>query len=282
VSGSLIPLSLKVSRNALVPESQDGLNHGYRLSLDVSEAGSRQEIPFAQPERHVDQTDECWNFDERPDDSHERLAGVQSEDGYSDSDGQLEIIACRGEAERREGAHVDAVLRAEAGTITCSGAVHDGRMSGAFRFVPDVVFVNRMLQMGYRDLDEQKLQAYALFRIGIAWVHSLQAAGVSGIDSGNLIALRIFQVDADYIRSLNGLGYPTPDASKLIALRVQHVDPEEVKEIRAMGYQPTLDELIQMRIFKVTPDFIRRMQAKGLNNLTISKLVQIRIFKLAE
>jgi hypothetical protein len=49
-----------------------------------------------------------------------------------------------------------------------------------------------------------------------------------------------------------------------------------------MGYQPTLDELIQMRIFNITPDFIHRMQAKGLNDLTISKLVQIRIFKLAE
>jgi len=63
---------------------------------------------------------------------------------------------------------------------------------------------------------------------------------------------------------------------------VQHVDPEEVKQIRAMGYQPTLDELIQMRIFNITPDFIHRMQTKGLNDLTISKLVQIRIFKLAE
>jgi hypothetical protein len=183
---------------------------------------------------------------------------------------------------RREGAHVDAVLRAEAGTITCSGAVHDGRLSGAFRFVPDTAFFARMLQMGYHDLDEEKLQAYALFRIGIAWVHSLEAAGVSGLDSGNLIALRIFHVDADYIHSLNALSYPTPDAGKLIALRVQHVDPEEVKQIRTMGYQPTLDELIQMRIFKITPDFIRRMQAKGLNDLTISKLVQIRIFKLAE
>jgi hypothetical protein len=49
-----------------------------------------------------------------------------------------------------------------------------------------------------------------------------------------------------------------------------------------MGYQPTLDELVQMRIFKVTPDFIRRMQARGLKDLTISKLVQIRIFNLAE
>jgi hypothetical protein len=183
---------------------------------------------------------------------------------------------------RREGAHVDAVLRAEAGTLTCSGAVHDGRLSGAFNFVPDPAFADRMLQMGYRDLDEEKLQAYTLFRIGIAWVRSLQSAGVSGLDSANLIALRIFHADTDYVHSLNALGYSTPDAGKLIALRVHRVDLEEVKQIRALGYQPTLDELIQMRIFHITPDFIHRMQARGLNNLTISKLVQIRIFNLAE
>jgi hypothetical protein len=182
----------------------------------------------------------------------------------------------------REGAHVDARIRAEAGTITCSGGVHDGRLSGAFTFVPDPAFVARMLQMGFHDLESEKLEAYTLFDIGISWVHSLQAADVSGLDSGNLIALRIFRVDTDYVRSLNALGYATPDAGKLIGLRVQHVNPEEVKQIRAMGYQPTLDELIQMRIFKVTPDFIHRMQAKGLSDLTISKLVQIRIFQLAD
>ena len=52
--------------------------------------------------------------------------------------------------------------------------------------------------------------------------------------------------------------------------------------MRALGLQPSLDELIQMRIFKITPDFIQRMRAKGFNNLTIAKLVQIRIFKLAD
>jgi hypothetical protein len=183
---------------------------------------------------------------------------------------------------QREGAHVEAVIRAEAGTLTCSGGIHDGRMSGGFRFVPDPAFFNRMLEMGYHDVDTEKLQAYTLFRIGIAWIHSLEAAGVSGLNAGNLIALRIFHVDADYIRSLNALGYATPDAGKLVALKVQNVNAEEVKEIRAMGYQPTLYELVEMRIFKVTPDFIRRMQAKGLSNLTISKLVQIRIFQLAD
>jgi hypothetical protein len=183
---------------------------------------------------------------------------------------------------KREGAHVDAVLRAEAGTLTCSGGVHDGRMTGGFHFVPDPAFVSRMLQMGYHDLDEEKLQAYTLFRIGVPWIHSLEAAGVRGLNTGNLIALRIFHADADYVAALEALGYPAPDAGKLIALKVHKVDPQEVKQVRAMGFQPTLDELVEMRIFHVTPDFISRMQARGLNNLTISKLVKIRVFQLAD
>ncbi|HTZ57030.1 MAG TPA: hypothetical protein VMB49_02990 [Acidobacteriaceae bacterium] len=183
---------------------------------------------------------------------------------------------------KREGAHIDAMIRAEAGTLTCSGAIHDGRLSGGFQFVPDPLFVSRMAQMGYRDLDSEKLQAYTLFRIGTEWIHSLEAAGVRSLDSGKLIALRIFHVDAGYVRKLEALGYSNPEAGKLIALKVQNVDPDEVKQIRALGYQPTLDELVEMRIFKVTPDFIRRMQAKGLHDLTISKLVQIRIFQLAD
>jgi len=63
---------------------------------------------------------------------------------------------------------------------------------------------------------------------------------------------------------------------------VQGVNAEQVREIRALGYQPTIDQLVQIRIFKITPDFIRRMQARGFKNLTIDKLVQIRIFKLAD
>lgn len=63
---------------------------------------------------------------------------------------------------------------------------------------------------------------------------------------------------------------------------MHRVDPDEVKQIRALGYQPTLDELIQMRIFNITPGFIHRMRARGFENLTIPKLVQIRIFNLAE
>lgn len=182
----------------------------------------------------------------------------------------------------REGARAEAILRAEAGTLTCSGTIHNSELSGDFTFEPNKAFVERMRGLGITGLDSEKLEVYTLFHIEAGWVQSLQTDRVTGIDASNLIAMKNFHVDADYVKSLNSLGYATPSAQKLIALRVQKVDPAEVKQIQALGYQPTLDELVQMRIFKVTPEFIERMRARGFNNLTISKLVQIRIFKLDE
>ncbi|MGA8161450.1 MAG: hypothetical protein WA374_04990 [Acidobacteriaceae bacterium] len=183
---------------------------------------------------------------------------------------------------QREGAHVDAVISAEAGTLTCSGTVHDLILSGDSTFVPNPAFVAQMRQMGFDDFDSRKLEAYTLFHIETSWIRSLQAEGVSDMDSGNIIALRIFKVDAAYVREMDTLGYRHLAAGKLIAFKVQGVNPDEVRQYRALGYQPTTDELIQMRIFKVTPDFIQRMSSRGLGKLTISKLVQIRIFKLAD
>lgn len=182
----------------------------------------------------------------------------------------------------RDGAHLDAAMTAEAGTIRCSGTVHASALRGDYTFTPDAQFVGRMQQMGFSGFDSEKLQAYTLFHIDTAWVKSLQAAGVTDMDSGNLIALRIFRITPEFVRSMDALGYPHLPAGKLIAFGVHGVNPDEVKQIRALGYDPNADELIQMRIFRVTPDFIRRMQSRGFKNLTIAKLVQVRIFKLAE
>ena len=183
---------------------------------------------------------------------------------------------------RRDGAHVDAVLTAEAGRLTCSGSIHDSTLTGDFTFEPNRAFVERMKELGITGLDSEKLEAYTLFHIEASWVRSLQQAGVTGIDASNLIAMKIFKVNAGYVQSLASLGYPNLSAEKLIAMSIHGVNTDDIKQIRAMGYQPNTDELVQMRIFKVTPEFIHHMQAKGFSNLTISKLVQIRIFKLDE
>jgi len=182
----------------------------------------------------------------------------------------------------RDGANLTATLNAEAGVFTCSGTVRNGELEGKSVFTPDAAFVEKMDRMGYTGLNSEKLMAYALLDVQSRWVESMKQTGVSGINADNLIALHIFKIDPEYVHGITALGYDMPDADKLIALKVQNVNAEEVRQIRALGLQPSLDELIQIRIFHITPEFVRNMQQRGLKDLTIAKLVQIKIFKLDE
>ncbi len=181
-----------------------------------------------------------------------------------------------------EGAHLTASLSGEAGAFTCTGVVHDRELRGDSLFTPNSAFVDRMAILGFKGFESEKLQAYTFLDVTSEYARSLQQANIRGITIDNLIALRIFKIDPGYAQSFVSMGYEQPDADKLIALKVQGVNADEVKQIRALGFQPSLDELIQIRIFKITPDFVQRMQNRGFKNLTIAKLVQIRIFKLAE
>lgn len=186
----------------------------------------------------------------------------------------------------RDGAHVDAAINAEAGSLVCSGTIHNFKLSGDFTFTPNAAFAARMLKLGIQGITSQNMQTYTLFHVQAANIEALQKAGVTDIDAKNLASMAIFKVDPAYVGSIRALGYPTPPAKKLVELKIQKVDPEEVRQIRALGYQPTLDELVQMRIFKVTPAFIQDMRKRGFGtsaqDLPIAKLVKIRIFKLAE
>ncbi|MGA8087104.1 MAG: hypothetical protein WCA10_07350 [Terracidiphilus sp.] len=181
-----------------------------------------------------------------------------------------------------EGAHLTASLSGEAGAFTCTGIVRDRELRGDSLFTPNSAFVDRMATLGFKGFDAEKLQAYTFLDVTSEYARSLQQANIRGITIDNLIALRIFKIDPAYAQAFVSMGYEQPDADKLIALKVQGVNADEVKQIRALGFRPSLDELIQIRIFKITPDFVQRMQNRGFKNLTIAKLVQIRIFKLAE
>ena len=181
-----------------------------------------------------------------------------------------------------DGAHLTATLKAEAGTFTCIGTVHDHDLFGDALFTPDPAFVERMGKLGFTGYDSQKLQAYALLDVTSDFARSLQQANIKHVTTDNLIALRIFRIDPAYAQGFVTMGYEQPDADKLVGLKVQGVNAEEVRQLRDMGFKPTLDELIQIRIFHITPEFVHRMQERGLKDLTISKLVQIKIFKLDE
>jgi hypothetical protein len=182
----------------------------------------------------------------------------------------------------RDGANLTATLAAEAGTFTCSGTVRSAELEGKAVFTPADAFVEKMGRMGFTGFDSEKLMAYAFIGVDSDWAESMQHTGVKGITVDNLLALKIFKINPEYVHGITALGYDMPNADQLVGLKVQGVNAEEVRQIRALGFHPTIDELVQIRIFHITPEFIQRMQERGLKDLTIAKLVQIRIFKLDE
>ena len=145
-------------------------------------------------------------------------------------------------------------------------------------------YIAQLKQQGLEVESFQQAFSYRIFQVTPKFVASVKATGASfvGLTDKQLLSLRLFKVGPDYIHSITALGYDQPTVGQLIALKARGFDPAEVREIRSLGYQPTLDEVIELQTYHVTPDFIRRMQARGFKDLTIAKVVQMRKFNLVE
>ena len=182
----------------------------------------------------------------------------------------------------REGATLNASIKADAGEVRCSGTIHEGALRGTYSFTPNPAFTQHMAAMGFDDLTPERLQGYVMLDISSAWVQQMKDAGISGMTSRNIMGLRALKVDPDYVKGMAAAGYPELQAQKLTSMKAVGVSPEKVQAIHAMGYTPTQRELIQMSVFKIDAPFVQRMKARGFKDLTIAQLVKIKIFKLDE
>jgi hypothetical protein len=182
----------------------------------------------------------------------------------------------------REGAAIDARMKADAGEMRCVGTVHEAALRGTYTFTPDQAFLKRMQSMGFDDLTSDRLEGYAMLDITTDYVKGMKDAGVTEMNSRNIMGLKALKVDPAYVKAMAAAGYPELRAPKLTSMKAVGVSPEKVQAIRAMGFTPTQEELIQMSVFKIDAPFVERMKARGFKNLTIAQLVKIKVFKLDE
>lgn len=184
------------------------------------------------------------------------------------------------EALKQDGAVLKGTMHGEAGELTCSGTVHDGVLAGRYEFVASEAFAKAMGAMGFEEITPRKQEGMVMLDITTEWVRQMKAAGVTEMTTSKLMGLRALHVDPEYVRAMAAAGYPELRASKLTSMKAVGVTPEKARDARAMGFQPTEEELIQMSIFKIDRPFVEKMRARGLNDLTVSKLVKVKIFKL--
>ncbi len=184
------------------------------------------------------------------------------------------------QALEQEGSQVTGEMKGDAGVLRCSGTVHDGVLAGRYQFTPDAGFVEKMSSMGFGGITPRKQEGFLMLDVSTAWVQQMRDAGVTELTTEKLMGLRALRVDVDYVRGMAAAGYPELRANKLTEMKAVGVTPEKAREARALGFQPTEGELVQMSIFKIDRPFVERMRARGLKDLTLAKLIQVKIFKL--
>jgi hypothetical protein len=186
------------------------------------------------------------------------------------------------EALTHEGAQLTGRMSGEAGEIQCSGTVHESVLAGRYEFTPNPGFVQKMASMGFEEITLRKQLGFLMLDITTAWVQQMKADGVTELTTGRLMGLRALHVDHDYVRGMAAAGYSELRAGKLTEMKAVGVTPEKAQDAKALGFQPTEQELIQMSIFKIDRPFVERMRARGLTDLTLAKLIKVKIFKLDE
>lgn len=183
---------------------------------------------------------------------------------------------------QKEGATLTARMSAEPGELTCNGNVHDGVLSGRYQFTPSEAFVKEMSSMGFDGITPTKQLGFLMLDVTTAWVKDMKGLGVTELSTNKLMGMKALNVTSEYIREMSAAGYPELHAGKLTEMKAVGVTPEKVQEAKSLGFTPTEHELIQMSIFHIDRPFVERMRARGLSDLSLEKLIKIKIFKLDE
>jgi hypothetical protein len=168
----------------------------------------------------------------------------------------------------------------EAGTFQCEGIFREGRGTGFWTLTPNPNFVSAMRSRGYDNLTEQNLFSAAIHDINTKTIDDLKAAGYDRLTFKELVEASIFNVTGDFIREMRSAGYDNLTMKQLVEARIFEVDSRFVKEAQAMNLSSTplpFRSLVEMRIHKITPEFISRMRSAGFENLSFRELTELKI-----
>jgi hypothetical protein len=175
----------------------------------------------------------------------------------------------------------------------------------------DQTFVNkhgrRRLQEPHRD----DIVRLAVIDVTIAHVRGLAQAGYPNLSIDDVVRTRIHRVTPEFVRDLAAVGYKNISPSTisfawpstgrhrrtsrrfrmpairaqsvedLIRFRIHKVTPEFIKAIEARGYKNVpAEDLVKMRIHKVSPEEMDQLKALGFGGMGIDDLVKFRIHRV--
>jgi beta-lactamase regulating signal transducer with metallopeptidase domain len=138
-------------------------------------------------------------------------------------------------------------------------------------------YADAMSKLGLGKPTADQLISLKVQDVSPDYAAKLHADGIEAANFNDLIQYRIFNVSPDFIAGMKAAGFGDIPAKQLVKLRVQDITPDYAKSVKAQFPDVTLEELVRMRIFNIDADFIANAKRHGFENLSIEKLVKLRI-----
>jgi len=138
-------------------------------------------------------------------------------------------------------------------------------------------YAQKMAQLGFGKLSADDLIAAKIQDVTPDYLAQLKRDGLEVKTIHDAISYRIFNVTPEFIAGMKAAGFPELTHDQLMALRVQGVTPEYAESIRQQYPGATVDDIVKTKIFNINADFIAQAKRHGFTDLTLDKLVKLRI-----
>ncbi len=138
-------------------------------------------------------------------------------------------------------------------------------------------YARAMSQVGFGKLSADDLIACKIQGVSPEAIEEFKKQGLEVKSIHDAISYRIFQVTPEFAEGMKKAGFKDLDAKKLLALRVQGVTPEYAQSIAQEYPGATVDDVVKTKIFNINADFIALAKKHGFTNLSLDKLIKIRI-----
>jgi beta-lactamase regulating signal transducer with metallopeptidase domain len=143
-------------------------------------------------------------------------------------------------------------------------------------------YAKSMANVGYGRPSAQELVSLKIFGVTPEAIEKMRTQGVAPPNLQDLIAFSIFKVTPEFAASIKDAGFGTVSPQKLLQLRIQGVTPEYARSIRQRYPDVTIDQLVQLKIFRIDDAFLASAKSHGFDQLSVEKLVKLRISGLLD
>jgi hypothetical protein len=138
-------------------------------------------------------------------------------------------------------------------------------------------FAAEMAQAGFGKLSADDLIACKIHGVSPEQIAKMKQQGFEVKTIQDAISFRIFNVTPEFVSGMKAAGFANLTQQQIVTLRVQGVTPEYAQEIAKQFPGATVEDVIKTRIFHIDGAFIEQAKKFGLKQMTLEKLVQLRI-----